>query len=162
MPIVITILSLWNVFLAYTNFVALVPIVYSYRIKKYWTCFFLCNAMICSFIYHLFESHKHNLEGFHMKPKNSQKLLWLDRMAAFSLFIHMVNVVINSRLIYNLNLMTMMFVSFLFLFLSEYVPFFANKRFLFVLTHTIWHILAFGTCLYTMKLDYLRATCKYL
>lgn len=128
-----------NVIVSVSNIAALYPLGMAAD-KSLLDPFLVLFAALGSFVYHIFESHKHDMNGFGSSESVSKALLNVDRFFAVLL----VTRVLYTRWKRVVHLHRAVLLSLLFLFISEF-PYFESKL-LYVVTHCAWHVLAFVTC----------------
>jgi hypothetical protein len=144
-----------NSLVAISNMPALYPILISYKNNDRitFTCIlFLASA---SFISHLFENHKHGMHGMNfIKYLNisSTTSYILNRFDVIGCIIVLIRFIYlyHSRYGYNLNLITKnglyfgaLICSFGLNLLSEYDKYNPKLKYMYIVTHSIWHICIF-------------------
>jgi len=134
-----------NVIVAMTNLACIYPIMIAIKKDDIFMAALVVFAAFWSIIYHLVESHKHDMYGFGSRASTSRFYLQIDRVGALSLSLATV-----ARLIerFNFSLALMGLLTLIPLLISEFpgVP-----KSIYIPCHCIWHISAFYYC--AMMLD---------
>lgn len=129
-------MSILNVIVAGSNFVALAPIRHSYFTDPI-TCGAITYAACASFVSHLFESHKHDMVGFGCSPRLSYFLNRLDVLGVVLLILRLAYI---SPLPKILRYLPLALACSLLNLYSEHVT---TSRTVFVILHSLWHISIF-------------------
>ncbi len=139
-----------NLAVASSNLVAITPIVAAWYRQEYLVSMALLFAMSMSIMYHLIETEKHQLPGM-FGPQVGQRYhnlaINLDRFAALTA----ISVTLyRFHTLVTLNLIRIGLISLMFLSISE-----LNKRsyWIYLVSHCIWHISAFGLALNLVSLS---------
>jgi len=143
--------SIANVVVALTNVMALLPLHYLFHKKDIISFTIVYQAMIASFFYHLFESHKHNLTGFGTSTKCSQHLLRLDSICASILFLYITTQSFLHEYYKDKKLWILTLFAFLCFGLSEFNSFFSQHKWQFAIVHGLWHVIGFYIVYYVSK-----------
>lgn len=139
-----------NIIVAASNLYAILPIAYNYQHNHLFNAFILTCAMAASIAYHLIETHKHNMPGMPIFRSYEWHNFFIniDRFFAFACIFILFD--INNILKFN----GFILVALLHSYLSE-VYFRSNDdKYKYILTHIIWHIMAFQIA-YIFSLKYI-------
>jgi len=140
----------FNILLALSNLYAYSAIRQAWIKREGTTARTILIASVMSFLYHLFESHKHQLYGFGSSKQLSHVLFVLDVMSASFLFFCMMRRAIQSKLYQKQKYIVLWTLSFLLLVGSEYATLLLRnglQAFWFTFLHCAWHGVAFETVL---------------
>lgn len=128
-----------NLIVAGSNIYALLPIMEAFTKGEIFFCAVLCAAMICSFLYHMIEHHKHDMSGWGSQSIEEHRVcINLDRLTALTSCIIGLCICAEPSRFFQENQLLIFGALFL-LFVSEKLV----GRTLYIITHSMWHICAF-------------------
>ncbi|CAJ1399575.1 unnamed protein product [Effrenium voratum] len=130
-----------NLALALTNLACIFPVMVAADHGDTATAWLAFFAGAASFVYHLFESHKHGMAGYGASHSTSRALLGLDRVGA-GLLICRTAPRLLSRTVWPETLPVAL-LALIFLGLSE-IP--GLSKPVYLATHSGWHVAAFYGC----------------
>lgn len=134
---------MWNLLLAVTNFTAYYPIITALLAGDVITAGIIAFAAVMSVVSHLFESHKHGMNGFGCSPRVSYLLNRLDVLAVILVIGRMLWICFTSRsvlvIVGSPSLMLLLSLALICNLLSEADR---GKRY-YVPLHCIWHLSIF-------------------
>ncbi len=142
-----------NLLVALSNLPCYFPIQTALHNSDYLTASSIIFVSVFSFISHLVENHKHGMSGFpflEFSRKVSYILNRLDVLGCFIVIIRFGYLFYSKydtdlRYLIKGNLLIFLLMSVLFLRISEYDKYNARLKYLYMLTHCIWHISIFLT-----------------
>jgi hypothetical protein len=154
-----------NVVVGVSNLACLYPMQLAYYAGDDITVIAAVIAGLASTVYHLFESHKHEMPGFGCSHKHSKRLLWVDRIGVLLSVIRMIILYYarHGAVWYPPALWSVVWfcIAFLVMLYSEkdtlsvsQTSLTSARRLSYVISHSLWHILVFWvmgqTLLYTI------------
>lgn len=149
------VLSLPNIFTAFTNFAAFIPLYVCSKSGDDITYNLVFFAAVSSFYSHLFESHKHGMIGFGVPRSYSYFLNRVDVVAACLLFL-------RACFIFYGNYKNLSFSQISILFGVTSLSFICNKigesettiktRTRYLILHNIWHVSIFSLLGYLLHI----------
>ena len=140
-----------NIIVALSNYRIVYPICLSYSNRDYLTLTIIIILGLGSFISHLIENHKHGMSGIGFSIRLSY---YLNRFDVFMciliscrlVFLYYYKYKLNIMPIINSKLLMIKFVfSLLFMIISEYDKYNPKLKYLYIITHCIWHMSIFST-----------------
>jgi len=152
-------MSIWNVLVASSNAVAILPIRQAVLNQDWFTAGCIIVAAMMSFISHLFESHKHDQIGFGCEFRVSYILNRLDVAGVYLLVARMV-AKLCAEVSFRKHVMTKAFIFILAVAVCLNLFSERTSRYLFIVTHCVWHILAFALLDYALKYDDLQLAAR--
>jgi len=134
----------WNVIVASSNIVAIIPVHIAINRHDYLSAGCLVFVMAASIVSHLFASHKHGQVGFGCVPKISKLFDVCDVLGCVLLATRLLHlfVVSQNKSALICHLMPSLMFSLIVNIMSEWDKT-AGSRHFFVLAHCVWHILIF-------------------
>lgn len=136
--------NILNILVAFTNITAIISIITSYKAHDYTTMILIICASFASFVSHLFESHKHGMVGFGCSQQYSYVLNRIDVVMAVLLVVRVLYCIITCKPINILDAkLTFITLTAVFFVLVSEVDKSPSTQVLFVITHSVWHLLIF-------------------
>jgi hypothetical protein len=147
--------SIPNIFTAFTNFAALIPLYICSKSGDDTTSSLVFFAAVSSFFSHLFESHKHGMIGFGVPRSYSYYLNRVDVVAACLLFLRACFIFYGNYKNLSFNQMSILFG-------VTSLSFICNKigesettiktRTRYLILHNIWHVSIFSLLGYLLHI----------
>lgn len=133
-----------NIIVAFSNLIAILPITYSYIQEEYIITIATINILLWSFLSHLFESHKHGMNGFNCSAHYSDWLNRIDGISAFVLFfIYFAKIYSKMNyLIYKSEfwlILTEALFGGVYMLISEYDKYNRDRKHVYIQFHCMWH-----------------------
>ncbi len=135
-----------NIVVAFSNIVALFPIMTTIKHNDYLTTLSLIFVFLMSLLSHLIENHKHGMPGVGFSTTASYFMNRLDVLGCFIVIIRMLYIfyqVHQFRLVIiyqNVTLFLCAAIIFAILQISEFDKYNSKLRNQYIITHCIWHI----------------------
>ena len=140
-----------NMFLAHSNWVAVYPLTLMARSSDWRSFVCLLNVALASYYSHLFECHKHGMPGNGLSPRVSYLLNRWDVVGVYIFAMHFGIMYLDR---YGPTMWPMvgdgawplflsLLIAMVFLRISEYDKYNADRKNTYIVTHTVWHVSIF-------------------
>lgn len=137
-----------NLIVALSNIFGVIPALYMLN-KQLWISILFFNMTLASVLMHLSET-KHGLPGIYPFNKYSGFFLNLDRVMAIGSALIMIFLVVYYE-VYNVCIFGYVMVGVLLGWYSERV---CESKIMFMVSHGLWHMIAFTSSYYVLSLIY--------
>lgn len=137
-----------NLIVASSNLVAILPLISAAKRSDYLVFGGLFSAMFFSSLYHAMETEKHQFPGLFGKgfgKKFHKIFINCDRISAI---LAIITVLFNYHQNIDKFAIQQSVIGITYLMISELKP---NSYWVYILTHCLWHIMAFGVANYLIK-----------